>query len=148
MDRTGKKDLLYEIIRYLLVGGIAFLADYFVFFIFEEFVFKIDTHMTVAISTAMGFCTGLAVNYILSLTFVFTSAKGTKRGKTPKDMALFVIIGVIGLLLTEAGMFGGLKILSLLQIDFFGRNSLLVKPFVTVAVLAWNYIGRKVLIFK
>lgn len=148
MEAKNRKALIYEIIRYLLVGGLAFLADYFVFFIFEEFIFKADSYLTVSISTAAGFCVGLAVNWILSITFVFSEAKSTSKGKTPKDMALFAIIGIIGLVLTEIGMLSGLKLLELINIDFFGRNSLLVKPFVTAAVLAWNYLGRKILIFK
>lgn len=148
MKTKEKQALIYEILRYIVVGGIAFLIDFSVLFLFEEFIFPTSSNLTIAISTAAGFCAGLAVNYILSLTFVFTSAKGTDKGKSLKDIAIFAIIGIVGLALTEIGMFSGLILLKHININFFGKNYLLTKAFVTVAVLAWNYLGRKILIFK
>jgi len=53
---------------------------------------------------------------------------------------LFAVIGVIGLILTEAGMYAGYQVLHV--------HYLIVKIFVAAIVLVWNYAARKVLIFR
>lgn len=50
------------------------------------------------------------------------------------------MIGIMGLFLTEAGMYAG--------VELFNMNYLLTKIIVAVLVLLWNYIARKVLIFR
>ncbi|MEA4815933.1 MAG: GtrA family protein [Lachnospiraceae bacterium] len=127
-----------EFIRYAFVGGIATVADFAVLFLFREFLLK-ESVFSLYIATALGFTAGLFVNYILSLMFVFVSAKGTKRGRRLIDIILFTVIGLIGLLLSEAGMFVGVKLL--------GLYYLIVKAIVTLIVLIWNYLARKFLIF-
>jgi len=127
-----------EFIRYAFVGGIATVADFTVLFLFREFLLK-DGMISLYISTALGFTAGLLVNYILSLMFVFVSAKGTNKGRKPIDIILFAVIGLIGLFLSELGMFVGVKLL--------GLYYLIVKSIVTLVVLIWNYLARKFLIF-
>jgi len=54
---------------------------------------------------------------------------------------VFAVIGVIGLLLTEAGMEFGVR--------WVGQSYyMVVKIFVAGVVLIWNYVARKILIFK
>ena len=53
---------------------------------------------------------------------------------------MFAVIGAIGLLLTEGGMFLGYQLLHI--------NYMIVKLFVAAFVLLWNYGARKILIFK
>lgn len=130
--------LIKELFRYAIVGGIAFLVDFGVLCLFRESIFP-PTQLGLYGATAMGFISGLAVNYILSLWFVFLSAKGTKKGRTVRDVLLFVIIGVIGLGLSEAGMYIGAVLLSL--------HYMPVKIVVAAVVLLWNYFARRVLIF-
>lgn len=137
---TIKKDrLILEFLRYLIVGGIAFVADFTVLFIFKEFILK-DLYYSLYISTALGFISGLIVNYCLSIFYVFSSAKGTQKGRSINDMLIFAFVGIIGLIISEFGMFIGSK--------KFVLNYLLVKIVVTIVVLLWNYIARKILIFK
>lgn len=50
------------------------------------------------------------------------------------------MIGIIGLFLTEVGMYAG--------VELFNMNYLPAKIIVAALVLIWNYIGRKVLIFR
>jgi putative flippase GtrA len=128
-----------EFLRYLVVGGISFIVDFNTLLIFKEFVLK-DLHYSLYISTAMGFLVGLAVNYLLSLHYVFNSAKGTAIGRSMNEILLFGAIGIIGLIISEFGMFMGS--------EKFEFNYLLVKVAVTAIVLLWNYLARKILIFN
>ena len=132
--------LYQEFLRYLLVGGTAFLFDYGLFFLTKTLVFNALGNTGVYLATAAGFITGLAVNYILSITFVFKSAKEQNKGKTVGAFLLFAVIGVIGLLLSEGGMY--------LFFDLAGIHFMLAKIIVTGIVLLWNYIARKLLIFQ
>ena len=134
-----KYKLLEEFGRYLLVGGTAFAVDIAILLIFKNYVFY-NFVIGVYISTALGFIGGLMYNYILSLTFVFENAKAQNKGKTIGAFIAFLLIGLAGLLLTEAGMYIGIEI--------FAINYLVVRVLVAAVVLIWNYGIRKILIFK
>ncbi len=105
----------------------------------QEFLFK---HFSagVYLSTVCGFLAGLVVNYALSLLFVFTRVKDRRRGRSVGAFIVFGIIGLLGLLWTELGMWVGVAVLK--------WDYRLVKVFVTAAVLFWNYLGRKLIIFR
>lgn len=128
-----------EFFRYVVVGGIAFLADFGTIVVVQEFFFR-DYAFGVYAATGAGFAAGLAVNYVLSLMFVFTQRKDKGKGRSIGAFVVFGAIGVLGLLLTEAGMWVG--------IELFGWNYMVAKIFTTAVVLLWNYAGRKILIFN
>ena len=103
-ERQTKRQLLWEIFRFLLVGGTATLLDYLVFWIFDALVFPLvlpyDT-LALSLSTALGFCVGLIVNWILSVTFVFRQVKDERQARSKKSFLIFTVIGLIGLAITE-----------------------------------------------
>lgn len=129
---------LMEFVRYGIVGGISTVTDWAVLFVTQELIFA-GTGVSLYIPVALGFLCGLLVNYLLSISFVFASAKGTKVGRTGKDVIVFLIIGATGLALTELGMHLGTTLTTL--------NYMIVKVIVTVIVLMWNFFARKYLIF-
>lgn len=131
-------NVMKEFLRYVVVGGIAFLADFGTLVLAEETLFK-GLACGVYLATALGFVVGLAVNYALSLAFVFTQEEDRHRGRSFKAFAIFGIVGLLGLLWTELGMWVGVAAL--------GWNYMIVKVLVTGAVLLWNYLGRKLLVF-
>lgn len=133
------KTLLKEFLRYVVVGGIAFLADFGALVGTQELIFK-NYALGVYAATVVGFVVGLAVNYFLSLLFVFTAAEDRNKGRSVGAFFVFGIIGLVGLGLTELGMWVGVEVLS--------WNYMLVKCFVTGGVLVWNYLGRKLIIFR
>ena len=135
-----KYKLLQEFSRYVLVGGTAFVVDMTILYLFKNYVFYDFTEIGVYISTALGFIGGLIYNYILSLTFVFENAKAQNKGKSIGAFIVFLLIGIVGLLLTELGMYIGIQL--------FNINYLVVKTLVAGIVLIWNYGIRKILIFK
>ena len=131
--------LMLEFMRYAVVGGIAFLADFGTLVLFQELLFR-QMQYGVYLATVFGFLAGLAVNYFLSLRFVFTRPEDKSKGRSFGAFAVFGVVGLLGLVWTECGMWIG--------VEFLRCNYMIVKVFVTVAVLAWNYLGRKILIFN
>ena len=141
MNQSEKwKALVKEFARYLVVGGTAFLVDYGVLFLSKTFLFQSLGDTGVYLATALGFLAGLIYNYILSLIWVFQSAKAQNKGKTVGAFVVFAVIGAIGLLLTEGGMYVGYQLLHI--------NYLIVKLFVAAVVLLWNYGARKMILFR
>lgn len=67
------KDIKVQFMRYAVVGGIAFIADYSSLFIFTE-IFKLHY----LLSAAFGFLIGLVINYFLSIKWVFDQPKSNK----------------------------------------------------------------------
>ncbi len=158
--QTGK-DLFFEICRFLLVGGTATLVDYAVFYLFRQwllspefFADKAWDIFSLISATAIGFCVGLLVNWILSVRFVFRAVKDKAESSSKKSFFIFAIIGLIGLGITEIGIVLLVHIFP--QITLFGVSSLFglpwkewfAKAIMTCIVLGWNYTGRKLLIFK
>ena len=131
--------IFFEFLRYVVVGGIAFLADFGTMVGFHELVFRQYARGVYA-AAVCGFVVGLAVNYFLSLLFVFTKAKDCGKGRSFGAFVAFGVIGLVGLGLTEFGMWIG--------IECFGWNYMIVKILVTGGVLMWNYLGRKLIIFR
>ena len=135
---------LWEAFRYALVGGVSALVDMGVLFLSTEFIFGgKNTGLPLAVSVALGFCVGLAVNYLLSQLFVFTSSEQRKKGKTAKAFFIYAIVGIIGFALTEILMHLGMVFVS-----DEGLWYLLLNCVVKGIVLVWNYLGRKIFVYK
>jgi len=133
------KKVAVEFLKYCIVGGLAFLADIGSIFVFKEYVLS-SLSMGLYFSVVIGFIVGLTINYILSVLFVFKGAKEAVKDKQIIFFIQFAVIGVIGLLLTEALMFVG--------VEFLKINYLIVKIFAAGIVLLWNYGARKYLIVR
>lgn len=156
-EKQTKKQLFNEILRFLIVGGIATIADYFMAYVFYHWLVKpslVGETWSLIISTAVGFLTGNAVNWILSISFVFKNVKNKKEATSKKSLFLFTVIGLIGLGLTQAGILLGMKLLPTVKLfsttKFLGEEWKwwICKCVMTCIVLVWNYCGRKLLIFK
>lgn len=159
--KQTKKQLFWEIFRFLLVGGTATVVDYFVFWLFDGVLLPLvpisQTWWQTAslmIATAFGFCVGLIVNWLLSVKFVFRDVKNKAESSSKKSFFVFAIIGLIGLFITEIGVLA--LVAAFPEISFLGRSELfgtswekwIAKVVMTCIVLVWNYVGRKLFIFK
>ena len=155
-----KKQLFYEIIRFLVVGAVATLADYLFFYVLRFWILPADLLtwggwdiLSLALSTAVGFGAGLLINWILSVKFVFRNARKVDV-RSKKDFSLFAVIGIIGLLLTEVGVLALTAVFSEMTVfgvqEFLGLpwEEWIAKVIMTCVVLVFNYLGRKILIFK
>ena len=159
--KQTKKQLFWEIFRFLLVGGTATVVDYIVFWLFDGLLFPLFPisgrwwrTLALVLATAFGFCVGLIVNWVLSVKFVFRAVKDEKRAASKKSFLIFTVIGLIGLLITEVGVLA--LVAALPEIKLFGTTALLntawekwvAKVVMTVIVLVFNYLGRKLFVFK
>lgn len=140
MKKLLSMALIKEFFRYAIVGGISFLADFGTLTLFEEVFFKAREPWQIFISTAAGFIVGLAVNYVLSLVFVFRAEDNKGSGKSVGAFMIFALVGIIGLGITEGLMHLGVNVLHF--------HYMLTKIVAAGIVLVWNYLGRKILIFK
>ncbi len=145
-----KHPALCEIMRFLIVGGLATLVDMFimgvVLYAFNPALYPKfynawlggapPSAAATVTGTACGFLSGLIVNYFLSIAFVFEH-KG--NSKTVKGFAVFAGLSAIGLGIHILGMYLGYTVL--------GINEWIVKIFLTVVVLVYNYASKRLLLF-
>lgn len=154
--KQTKKQLFWEIFRFLLVGGIATLTDYAVFYLFRNWLLPAKTVgniLSLIIATALGFGVGLLVNWIMSVTFVYRQVRNKEESRSKKSFVIFTVIGLMGLAITEFGVLLLVHILP--EFTLFGVTEFLLpwhewvaKVVMTCIVLAFNYVGRKLFIFK
>lgn len=140
-----KKETIWEFLRYAIVGGVAALVDMGVNYVMLYVILGAsgEDSWQVAVSVTAGFIVGLIVNFILSNIFVFRKKEQQKKGKTLKAFIIYVIVGVIGYGLTV-----GLTLLGTKITGESGILYLLLTCFVKGVVLIWNYIGRKILVYR
>ena len=138
------KSAYIEFFRSLFVGGAAFVADFFVLTLLKECA-GLDT----LVSATLGFAVGVTVNYLMSAFWAFRSS----NIKNPYvRFAIFIAIAIIGLLLNNAiiAAFDG----PFAEKQLFGsflspeRYYMIGKVAATVIVFFWNFISRKVLLFR
>ena len=142
---TKNRKLILEFLRYVIVGGISAVIDMGVNFAMLFYVLggTKDDKGLVAAAVATGFAVGLLVNFILSNIFVFKDEDQREKGKTAKAFLIYAIVGIIGFALTEL-----LTILGTLVIGDSGVWYLVLTCFVKGAVLIWNYVGRKIFVYR
>ena len=154
--KQTKKELFWEIFRFLLVGGTATLVDWAIAYLFYTWLLPpalIGDTASLLLSTALGFGVGLIVNWLLSVSFVFRQVQNKESVKTTKSFVTFTVIGLIGLVINSLGM---LLVPIFPTLQLFGVETFLgtewawwiMKGVMTCLVLVWNYIGRKLFIFK
>ncbi len=122
-----------EFFKYLVVGGIAFVADFSTLWLGTE-VAKIHY----LVSAAAGFSLGVVVNYLLSVHWVFNY----RRMKDQKmvEFATFAWIGILGL--------GWNEVLMYFFTWLFNGKYLWAKIPTTALVFCWNFGVRKYFLFR
>jgi len=139
-----------EIFRFLIVGGIATIIDFFVMSLFIYFINtnafpnfwqvflsgkQLSPTWVVVVGTGLGFTISLLFNYILSCMFVFQT-NTTEKNKFIK----FTLLSLVGLGIHLLGMY--------IFYDLCGMNEWIIKIILTFVVLIFNYITRKKIIFR
>lgn len=122
------KRLINQILKFGVVGGTAFLIDYGLLFVLTEFA---GIHYL--ISGTISFAASVIYNYILSVVWVFDPVG--ERSKA-KDMAVFLILSVMGLGINQAIMW--------VLVELFGVYYMLSKIAATAIVMVYNFITRKI----
>ena len=126
-----KNKLLNQILKFGLVGGMAFVIDYVPLYVCTEFL-----HIHYLISSIISFTVSVIFNYILSIKWVFD----VKKKQDVKDFVIFIILSVIGLGINSLIMY--------VMVEKFGVYYMLSKIVSTAVVMAYNFITRKIFVEK
>lgn len=128
INKIKNNKLFNQILKFGVVGGIAFVIDYVTLIICKE-LFNIN----VLLSAAIAFTVSVIFNYILSIKWVFDV---NKEKDSRKNFIIFIIFSIIGLGLTELIMWFGTDIIKIYY--------LIVKIIATGIVMIFNFITRKI----
>ena len=120
---------LLQLGLYLVVGGICFLIDV------GGFVVLRLCKLPILTASVLSFITATFLNYILCCGFVFRSGRFSR----PEEIVRLFTIALVGLVLNTAMVFLLAKIL------LFDQT--LAKMLAVVPVFAWNYLGRRAMVF-
>ena len=127
IEKIKNNELLLQIVRFSIVGGVATIIDFLVLFVLKEYV---GFHPILA--NTLSFTVSVIYNYIASINWVFNVDK-EKNSKL--QFILFVFFSVIGLLINNGIMW--------LSIDRFNIHYLIGKVLATIVVMVYNFVTRK-----
>ena len=134
-ERFPRKSLLGQFLRYLVTGGLAFVVD---FGLFAVCLYMLDWHYLLA--NLVGLVAGLALNYALSIVWVFTACERTLEKQKVIEFTLFALVGIAGVGINQALMY--------LMVGLLDWNEMASKMIAAVLVLMWNFGARKLMLFR
>lgn len=123
------KVLIQQILKFGIVGVIAFVIDYSLLYFFTE-----KLNINYLISSGLSFVISVIFNYFASIKFVFK----TNHKQGIKDIIIFMTLSTIGLGLNELIMYVGVN-----NLNYY---YMVVKIVATVIVMFYNFITRKLFI--
>lgn len=124
------KRLLAQIMKFGIVGVIAFLIDYGVMVLLTE-----AFYVWYFLSAMISFIVSVLFNYFASMKYVFISKEGMSK---QKEFIIFIVLSLIGLGINQFCMW--------IMVDKWTIHYMVSKIFVTVIVMIWNFVSRKVLL--
>lgn len=127
------KKLLEQIIKFGIVGIIAFVIDYAVLFVLVEFF-----HMDSIAAATISFTVSVIFNYLASMKYVFVGRKDQSRRQ---QFIIFVVLSVIGLGINDGIMWLLNQFLESMMPNYYYMFSKIVA---TAVVMVWNFISRKI----
>lgn len=123
-DKNEK--LLIQIIKFLIVGGIATIIDWIIYYLLYNYI---DIKPLVA--NIISYSIATIYNYLASVKLVFD----VKNKNSKENFIIFIIFSLMGLLLSE--------LLIYLMIDKLGISKMIAKILSTALVMIFNFITRK-----
>ena len=124
--KYARKERGAEFVRFCVAGFITFLLDYSLMYFFTSFL-----GIQYLISSACSFVIAISINYILCIGYVFKTVNVPpyQRG------AMFFCFSVLGLLVTQIGMYVLVEIVLL--------HYMLAKLLVVAVVMFMNYVLKR-----
>ncbi len=113
--------------KFAAVGILSFAIDWLMLIVLVEIC-----GLDYLLGTTLSFLTSVAVNYVLSLRYVFTHRDDMSR---KREFTIFAILSAIGLGLTDVLMFVG--------VGFLHIAYQLMKVIATFCVTWYNFFSRK-----
>lgn len=130
--RDPSGNMFVQLIRYFVSGGVAFVVDASLLYLLTEVV-----GLHYLLSTVISYSVGLVITYLFSILWVFDNRSVNNK---LAEFAIFATIGVMGLGLTSFFMW--------LFTSCFGVFYLLSKIITTIIVFIWNFVAKKLLLFR
>lgn len=121
------KSLFAQLVKFGIVGVIAFLIDYGLMVFLTE-VCGIDY----LISATCSFVVSVTFNYLASMRYVFKHKEGMSRRR---ECIIFIALSVMGLGINDVVMWVGTGLCSI--------SYLITKIVATAVVMVWNFVTRK-----
>ncbi len=128
ISKVKQNKLLMQIIKFIIVGGIATVIDYVIFFILHELL-GINT----IISNIISFTVSVIYNYIASVKWVFEVDESKDK---KQQFIIFIVFSILGLLINTGIVY--------LCTDIIKLYSLIGKVIATSIVMIFNFITRKI----
>lgn len=122
-----------QLLRYGISGFTATVVDFAVLTILTEAFGE----PLLLVWTAIAFISGLLVSYLLSVNWVFDIRRLNSR---TAEVSVYILIGVVGLLLTEFLMW--------LLAHKLDLHYLLSKLIASTIVFLWNFSAKKFILFR
>ena len=119
--------LIQQIMKFGIVGVLAFIIDYGLMVALTELVGLVPVA-----SATVSFIVSVVFNYVASMRFVFSHKEDMSK---QREFVIFVVLSVIGLLINDGLMWAGTE---LVAIDYR-----IVKIGATAVVMVWNFVTRK-----
>lgn len=116
---------------YCVGGGLAFVTDASLLFIFTEY-----GHIWYLFSAILSFIIAAVVNYLFQRLVTFKDRKQDFK----KQFLSFLLVAVVGIVLNT--------VLLYVQVEFLGLWYMLAKAIAAVIVLLWNFVMNKYVTFK
>lgn len=129
--------MIKQIAKFGVVGVINTIIDFVLLNLFVS-VFGFP----VLISNTLSFSTAVTNSYFMNKYWTFTDAKPVHI----KQFSTFVLISMVGLILSNVLVHYGVDLLSTYELNFIWQYNI-AKAVSAVIVLIWNFIASKYLVF-
>ncbi len=124
------KNNLKDFFLYLIVGGIATVAEWLIFFVLDKI------HIHYAIATVFAYILSTFVNWLAGRILVFKESHQTFI----KEIGEIYLASVVGLLLNLLIMW--------VAVDLISIDEMISKVIATAIVFFYNFLVRKLFIYK
>ena len=121
------KPVTQQFMKFAAVGILSFAVDWALLVVLVE-----ACHIDYLVGTSISFIVSVAVNYALSMRFVFDHRDDISR---KREFTVFAILSAIGLGLTDLVMFVGVALLNVAYVA--------MKVIATFCVTWYNFFSRK-----
>ena len=132
IKKIKENKLIIQIVKFIIVGGIATIIDYIVFFLLHDYL-RINT----LIANIISFTVSVIYNYIASIKWVFDVKRDIDK---KKQFMIYIILSIIGLVINTGIVY--------LCVDIFKLFSIIGKVIATAIVMTYNFITRKIFLEK
>lgn len=129
MKKILEKKIIKQILKFGVVGGLAFVIDYTLLYLLTEFL---NIHYLV--SSIISFSVSVIFNYILSIKWVFD----VNKKQDVKEFIIFIVLSIIGLGINSLIMY--------IMVDLMNVYYMASKIVATAVVMVYNFITRKIFI--